>query len=1090
MDKGLLSFVVKRDELAPVKIVDFQIKDFEVIIKLSNVMRFDKSKESVKEYFSNSEMKWGLDDDSNNFFISVPRIDPPSFYKVHCLVSYLINDKNKWVLGINDYGPFEIDLDKFIHGFVCGSTGYGKSTLFKLLLAQTLAFKSEFVNHVIDPKRVEFELYEKHPRIGLMASNTSQTLALLHTLIIEIEMRKHIFQESFKKSPKNIIEYKELKKEYKRYDLPDLPRHIIWVDEAHAILDTDGYSRNNIGSVFNFIARIGRSFGIHLMLCSQKDTDIPSTLRMQMNLGITFFIPGDTSYSSFFKEGTVSRVDAIRGRCLTAFENKNTRNIQVPLLSDEELLTMAYFQCENVKKFENFGFYRANINNEAFNNRNFYSDIINVGLLKAVQNAIDSSISRNSEVDFSSEIVEAIHGSELIELDLKSNIESEVIKDIIEKRKEFIESCEVNDFKSIKDFYTSILNETDEIFLELIYELEVIEQEAFIASKNRVMANEEFVKTARNLFETYSKNIREKYIKYEAFKQTHNELEIESIVNEYKGIYTNYKKDQFDWCKRDLHKNKVLNNLYEAYKKIEITLELEKNLKIKIEELALSQKNRSKLEKYIEDFSESLKSTASSPLLILYGKKGVGKNTILTSLAQHLNLPIRDSKKSDILIDIDANGLALEMAPKKEDEKEEINERDEIVVFYEYAAATAFIKKPKGNIHPIYVAEPSNEDIFMEKMTGYSVLKESLKYLKEYNILLELRVQDFREREILEKLINSLLKKYKFDFDSVNGDLVKDITESRMNIIPNKVEAIIQRAANRALNTKKDFNYEILKEILSEFHVMVDQKENQSVDVINPSKSFNDLILNDEIKGNLYDAVVYAKSVNSKSYQFINNINPKERLTLLFGGPPGTGKTLSAEVLAKELGKSLWVLSLARVQGSLVGETEKLIENVFIAAQASEAVLLIDECESLLKDRSLSNNSYENRIINHLLVLIEKFKGVLVLTTNYAGNIDNAFSRRIDFKLNFDLPGEEQKYLILKGLLEPDAPLEKEVNLKAVVLELPLSGGLIKLGVQRAVMKMVSGGNVHLSEYMLRKAMEETVNEELSSYSDSKRIGL
>ena len=57
-----------------------------------------------------------------------------------------------------------------------------------------------------------------------------------------------------------------------------------------------------------------------------------------------------------------------------------------------------------------------------------------------------------------------------------------------------------------------------------------------------------------------------------------------------------------------------------------------------------------------------------------------------------------------------------------------------------------------------------------------------------------------------------------------------------------------------------------------------------------------------------------------------------------------------------------------------------------------------------LKNNSTSTDRYANVDVGVLLYHIERFPGIVILTTNLIDNIDKAFFRRLKFVLLFDIP--------------------------------------------------------------------------------------
>ena len=126
-------------------------------------------------------------------------------------------------------------------------------------------------------------------------------------------------------------------------------------------------------------------------------------------------------------------------------------------------------------------------------------------------------------------------------------------------------------------------------------------------------------------------------------------------------------------------------------------------------------------------------------------------------------------------------------------------------------------------------------------------------------------------------------------------------------------------------------------------------------------------------------------------------------ICVLFKGEPGTGKTFCSEILASELGMKLYQVSIPKIVSKYIGETEKNISKIFHSARASHSMLLFDEADSLFTKRVSVENAidrHSNMETNLLLQEIERFEGITILTTNLDKNIDDAFARRIQFKID------------------------------------------------------------------------------------------
>ena len=119
-------------------------------------------------------------------------------------------------------------------------------------------------------------------------------------------------------------------------------------------------------------------------------------------------------------------------------------------------------------------------------------------------------------------------------------------------------------------------------------------------------------------------------------------------------------------------------------------------------------------------------------------------------------------------------------------------------------------------------------------------------------------------------------------------------------------------------------------------------------------------------------------------------------------GPPGTGKTAWAAWLAEQLDMPLLLRHGSDLLNCYVGETEKNIAQAFEQAKADNALLVLDEVDTFLFSREGADRSWERSQVNEMLTQIERFEGLMVVSTNLIEVLDPAALRRFDLKLKFD----------------------------------------------------------------------------------------
>lgn len=217
----------------------------------------------------------------------------------------------------------------------------------------------------------------------------------------------------------------------------------------------------------------------------------------------------------------------------------------------------------------------------------------------------------------------------------------------------------------------------------------------------------------------------------------------------------------------------------------------------------------------------------------------------------------------------------------------------------------------------------------------------------------------------------------------------------------------------------------------------------------------NDLILPPDIKKQIVEIIeaVSAQSTVFREWGFGRKFNKGRGLSALFDGEPGTGKTLSAEVIAAELGLTLMRVNVANVVSKYIGETEKNLTRVFAEARGSQSLLLFDEADSLFSKRvevKQANDRFANMEVNVLLQLIERYDGLVMLTTNLKTSLDSALERRLSFKINFPFPDAKMRSTIWHQLIPDTAPLSDDVDYELLGECFELSGGSIKNAVLRA----------------------------------------
>lgn len=223
---------------------------------------------------------------------------------------------------------------------------------------------------------------------------------------------------------------------------------------------------------------------------------------------------------------------------------------------------------------------------------------------------------------------------------------------------------------------------------------------------------------------------------------------------------------------------------------------------------------------------------------------------------------------------------------------------------------------------------------------------------------------------------------------------------------------------------------------------------------------------------------------------------------IIFYGHSGTGKTITAYALGNALKKPILSLDCSKILSMYVGESEKNVRKIFDSFNnitrdlKKDAILLLDEADQFLGQRSTNGSSVDkmyNQMQNIFLEQIEKFDGILIATTNLIDNIDAAFSRRFNYKIEFLKPDFMERVRIWNKLL-PKKPQGKG-NLSAIyergfdvknLAKYALTGGQIKIVIKNTAYKVATKQKPIFSE---ADFVAEIKKEMESSFENDKSMG-
>jgi AAA+ superfamily predicted ATPase len=233
-------------------------------------------------------------------------------------------------------------------------------------------------------------------------------------------------------------------------------------------------------------------------------------------------------------------------------------------------------------------------------------------------------------------------------------------------------------------------------------------------------------------------------------------------------------------------------------------------------------------------------------------------------------------------------------------------------------------------------------------------------------------------------------------------------------------------------------------------------REQDLFEYLEPARTLDDIVLHPSTR-KVLDTVV--RQVDKEVYKKLKEWGIKGKrkgidARIIFYGPPGTGKTVTAMGLAKTLKKPILSFDCSKILSMYVGESEKNVRRIFddfreLSAKAKvEPILLLNEADQFLSSRSegagSSADKMHNQMQNIFLEQIERFEGILIATTNLLGNIDKAFSRRFNFKIEFKKPDKQQRKRLWQLMLPENADYEEGFDVD-ILSGADLTGGQIEL---------------------------------------------
>lgn len=383
-----------------------------------------------------------------------------------------------------------------------------------------------------------------------------------------------------------------------------------------------------------------------------------------------------------------------------------------------------------------------------------------------------------------------------------------------------------------------------------------------------------------------------------------------------------------------------------------------------------------------------------------------------------------------------------------------------------------------ADIFKEYNLEHKEQIIFLALLKEEYALSNEISISREMNSLLSLISENDLERHKNKKLLQEnapLLNLIEYDeYLNAFGDISKSFFI---------IDEILQRIINFEPKQSKKIKIESVL------------KDQDIFELIEPSTDINDIIMPENTKELLENILKQQdKKVLERLHSWGIKSNKNIEAKIIFYGPAGTGKTMSALAMAKSMKKSVLSFDCSKILSKWVGESEQNVRKIFdtykniVQTCKQSPILLLNEADQFLSTRvdgSSGSDKMHNQMQNIFLEQIERFSGVIIATTNFLESLDSAFSRRFDYKIEFQKPDFKDRLKIWEKFLPKKALFEKDFDIN-ILSNYELSGAQILMVVKNTALKVaVSKDGV----FKMQDFIESIQKELNSSFDKSKIVG-
>ena len=407
---------------------------------------------------------------------------------------------------------------------------------------------------------------------------------------------------------------------------------------------------------------------------------------------------------------------------------------------------------------------------------------------------------------------------------------------------------------------------------------------------------------------------------------------------------------------------------------------------------------------YIKDILvNAIKEHKKGVNILLYGKPGTGKTELARTLIKESGANgyevIENARDSHVGVSLDVGFRNNDFAAIRRILKSNEN----AIILYDEAEDFFYqsdrVKGTKSGVNYILEDNPNPVIWTTNNING---MEES--FIRRFSYICQV---EYMTKPVYKRIYKKLSKEYNVKY---SDRLFNFCFVNRVSV------GIIKKAFENYKLTKTNDVNTILEDINNTLEINPRIKVKKNTENNRPSK-FNPKLLN--TSDNLEEFC--KKIVKLQRFDF----------SLLLYGVSGAGKSFYAEYLAEQLGMPILKKKASDLESMWVGETEKNIAAAFEEAKREKAVLVIDEGDHFISERSNHRATWETSRTEEMLQQIEAHGLPVIFTTNLMSNIDKAAMRRFTYKTKFDYLTSNQVKIAWKDYF-PKAKLPTEIHLSRI----------------------------------------------------------